>query len=85
MIGARGRRTRFADLFLQELQHLGWTVGRNVRIDIRWALADKYRLISVRLPVMLRLRHANYDCRQTHKLVILELQPCDTVGQAMKD
>jgi len=23
--------------FLQELQHLGWTVDRNVRIDIRWA------------------------------------------------
>jgi putative ABC transport system substrate-binding protein len=23
--------------FLQELQQLGWTVGRNVRIDYRWA------------------------------------------------
>ena len=26
--------------FLQGLQQLGWTVGRNVRIDIRWAAAD---------------------------------------------
>jgi len=26
--------------FLQELQQLGWTVGRNVQIDIRWAGAN---------------------------------------------
>ena len=26
--------------FLQELGQLGWTVGRNVRIDIRWATAQ---------------------------------------------
>jgi ABC-type uncharacterized transport system substrate-binding protein len=26
--------------FLQELQHLGWTDGRNVRIDTRWAAGD---------------------------------------------
>ena len=26
--------------FLQGLQLLGWTVGRNVRIDTRWATAD---------------------------------------------
>ena len=34
--------------FLQELQQLGWTDGRNVRIDARWSAADaelirKYR------------------------------------------
>ena len=31
--------------FLQALQELGWTVGRNVRIDYRWGLgnADFYR------------------------------------------
>ena len=23
--------------FLQALQQLGWTIGRNVRIDIRWS------------------------------------------------
>jgi ABC-type uncharacterized transport system substrate-binding protein len=26
--------------FLQELQTLGWTVGRNVRIDYRWSVGD---------------------------------------------
>ena len=26
--------------FLQGLQKLGWTIGRNVRIDIRWAAGD---------------------------------------------
>jgi putative tryptophan/tyrosine transport system substrate-binding protein len=26
--------------FLQGLQQLGWTDGRNVRIDIRWAAGD---------------------------------------------
>jgi putative ABC transport system substrate-binding protein len=26
--------------FLQDLQQLGWTDGRNVRIDIRWATAN---------------------------------------------
>jgi ABC-type uncharacterized transport system substrate-binding protein len=26
--------------FLQELQQLGWTEGRNVRIDIRWAVGN---------------------------------------------
>src|SRR5262245_47865328 len=26
--------------FLQELQSLGWSIGRNVRIDTRWSAAD---------------------------------------------
>jgi putative tryptophan/tyrosine transport system substrate-binding protein len=30
--------------FLQELQQLGWTVGRNVRIDYRWAAGDAERI-----------------------------------------
>jgi ABC-type uncharacterized transport system substrate-binding protein len=30
--------------FLQGLQELGWTVGRNVRIDYRWAAGDADRL-----------------------------------------
>ena len=29
--------------FLQALQELGWTVGRNVRIDYRWG-AGKHRI-----------------------------------------
>jgi putative ABC transport system substrate-binding protein len=30
--------------FLQGLQQLGWTVGRNVRIDYRWGASDSGRL-----------------------------------------
>jgi putative ABC transport system substrate-binding protein len=32
-------QTRLA-VFLQGLQEAGWAVGRNVRVDIRWAAAD---------------------------------------------
>ena len=46
--------------FLQRLQQLGWTVGRNVRIDTRWtagnaADADKYaaELVSLAPDVIL--------------------------------
>ena len=28
------------ELFLQVLQQLGWTAGRNVQIDYRWGLGD---------------------------------------------
>ena len=43
----RSRRTvlRFAG-FLQGLQKLGWTEGRNVRIDYRWAAADADRFLA---------------------------------------
>src|SRR5215468_2063798 len=30
----------FVGAFLQEQQTLGWSIGRNVRIDTRWATAD---------------------------------------------
>src|ERR1700719_3699342 len=30
--------------FLQELQQLGWTIGRNVRIDTRWGRGDAERI-----------------------------------------
>src|SRR5262245_34229822 len=30
----------FVGAFLQELQSLGWSIGRNVRIDTRWATTD---------------------------------------------
>ena len=34
--------------FLQGLQELGWTVGRNVRIDTRWAAGDADRHAQIR-------------------------------------
>jgi putative tryptophan/tyrosine transport system substrate-binding protein len=30
----------FVGAFLQELQSLGWSIGRNVRIDTHWATAN---------------------------------------------
>jgi putative ABC transport system substrate-binding protein len=30
----------FVGAFLQELQSLGWSIGRNVRIDTRWASSN---------------------------------------------
>ena len=43
-------QTRLA-AFLQGLQETGWAVGRNVRVDIRWATAntDRFRSHAVDL------------------------------------
>ena len=37
-----GAKTRIA-AFIEGLQQLGWTIGRNVQIDIRWGAADAVR------------------------------------------
>jgi putative ABC transport system substrate-binding protein len=31
---------RYLSAFVQELAELGWTDGRNIRIDVRWAAGD---------------------------------------------
>ena len=41
--GRSGRQARLA-AFLQGLQQLGWTDGRNVQIDYRWAAGDADRI-----------------------------------------
>ena len=41
--------------FLQGLQELGWTVGRNTQIDYRWAAADATAFADTR-PNWSRLR-----------------------------
>ena len=41
-VGDPEEQARFAG-FLQGLQKLGWTDGRNVRIDYRWAAAEADR------------------------------------------
>ena len=40
-------QTRIA-AFLQSLQQLGWTDGRNVQIDTRWGAGDADRLRRIR-------------------------------------
>ena len=35
---------RAASAFTQALADLGWTVGRNVRIDLRWGRGDNNRM-----------------------------------------
>jgi putative ABC transport system substrate-binding protein len=41
--GRSGSTGRIA-AFLQGLQEWGWSVGRNVRIDYRWAAGDAERI-----------------------------------------
>jgi hypothetical protein len=38
--------------FVQGLQELGWTDGRNVRIDFRWGAGDAERLAGRWFPEM---------------------------------
>ena len=50
--------------FLQELSQLGWSIGRNVRIDIHWATADaaevrRHAADSVTLAPDVILAHGN--------------------------
>ena len=53
--------------FLQALQELGWTVGRNVRVDYRWGLgnAELYRkhaaeLLALEPDVIVNQWHFNH-------------------------
>jgi putative ABC transport system substrate-binding protein len=37
-----------SEAFLQELKHLGWTDGRNIRLDYRWGAGDAKNVASTR-------------------------------------
>jgi putative ABC transport system substrate-binding protein len=82
---ARSRATAFQ----QGLQELGWTEGRNVRIDYRWAADDSERIrgyaaelvalapdliVASTTPVVTVLQHA------TRTIPIVFLQVTDPVG-----
>jgi putative tryptophan/tyrosine transport system substrate-binding protein len=43
----RSSEARYLDAFIQELAHLGWVDGRNVRIEQRWTNADRDRTASL--------------------------------------
>jgi len=42
-----GSGAPYLDAFIQELAHLGWVDGRNVRIEQRWTNADPDRTASL--------------------------------------
>jgi putative ABC transport system substrate-binding protein len=75
--------------FLQALQELGWTDGRNVRIDYRWGAGDADRfhkyatelvslapdvILAASTPVVAALQHA------THTVPIVFVTVTDPVG-----
>jgi hypothetical protein len=41
---SRGGVLKYHQAFLEELQHLGWTEGRNIQLDVRFAAGDSDRL-----------------------------------------
>jgi putative tryptophan/tyrosine transport system substrate-binding protein len=75
--------------FVQTLQKLGWTVGRNLRIDYRWTGGDAERLrkyaaelVALAPDVILAAggSHVGPLQRETHTLPIVFVQVADAVG-----
>ena len=77
--------------FLQGLQQLGWSDGRNVRIDYRWAAGDaeryrKYAAELVALAPDVLLGGAAGSLRQASRTVpIVFVQSIDPVGAGFVD
>ena len=78
--------------FLQTLQDLGWTDGRNVRIDLRWAAGDDERirkfvaeLIALKPDVILATGVSSVDPlqRATSTIPIVFAQVTDPVGAGL--
>jgi ABC-type uncharacterized transport system substrate-binding protein len=76
--------------FLQALQQLGWTDGRNVRIDFRWGAADADRnrryaneLVALAPDVILATGNRSVATLQlaTHTIPIVFANVTDPVGQ----
>src|SRR5262249_47753621 len=83
-----GGQARLA-LFVQTLQSLGWTPGRNVQIDIRWGAADaasarKYatEMVALAPDVILTAASATTAAMQeaTRTLPIVFVNVADPVG-----
>ena len=80
----------YLDAFVQTLQKLGWTVGRNLRIDNRWTGGDaerarKYAAELVALePEVILASGARMSLsplqRATHTIPIVFVQVTDAVG-----
>jgi len=81
-------------VFVQALQQLGWTDGRNMRIDVRWgaADADRYRkyaeeLVALAPDVILAANSAALGPlqRATHTVPIVFAAIADPVGAGYVD
>ena len=79
----------YLDAFVQALQKLGWTVGRNLRIDIRWTGGDAERarkhaaeLVALAPDVILVAGGRTMVPLQqaTHTIPIVFVQVADAVG-----
>src|SRR5262249_44946387 len=78
--------------FLQTLQELGWSDGRNVRIDIRWSAGDAERirkyvaeLIALKPDVILATGASSVGPLQrvTRTVPIIFVQVTDPVGAGL--
>jgi len=81
-------------VFVQALQQLGWTDGRNMRIDVRWGVADadRYRkyaeeLVALAPDVILAANSAALGPlqRATHTVPIVFAAIADPVGAGYVD
>ncbi len=79
----------YLDAFVQGLQKLGWTGGRNLRIDYRWTGGDAERarkyaaeLVALAPDVILTAggSHVGPLQRATHTIPIVFVQVADAVG-----
>jgi len=79
----------YLDAFVQTLQTLGWTVGRNLRIDNRWTGGDAERvrkyageLVALAPDVILAAggSHVGPLQRATHTIPIVFVEVSDAVG-----
>ena len=79
----------YLDAFVQSLQKLGWTVGRNLRIDYRWSGGDTERarkyaadLVALAPDVILAAGGSQVGPleRTTHSIPIVFVQVADAVG-----
>jgi putative ABC transport system substrate-binding protein len=79
----------YVSAFIRALQQLGWTEGRNVRIDVRWAAGDvelnaKFakELVSLRPDVILSASTPGTRAiaRETHNIPIVFVVVADPIG-----
>jgi ABC-type uncharacterized transport system substrate-binding protein len=68
--------------FRQRLQELGWTEGRNVRIDVRWGAGNAAELVGLSPDVLLAYASAQLTAlaRETRAIPIVFIGASDPVG-----